>query len=402
MRIYNSRRRQRPDRFILRKSRGFFIFALIVALAIALIWARSYSSYQTLHNRAAWAASLRESSGDEGINYLIYGLYQDNEETIIDEIFFLNFSIDSAEPHIIFIPGNALLYRTDTQKDINKPDIESPEEESLTSYYTPGNFYHDGGAEMLVTQFASFLGVPLHHYLGVNYDGLPSLVDGRGGMDYQGINLPGEDYLEYFLMGESGKQPLARALFRADALQGLVDLMAEKKGLWATPSMLRKVAPYLDTDLTWKELQEFYQIAAPLFYPETFIAQLPGVPREINGDPYFEPDRDLTALLIANLGGELILPTEMITVEVLNGSGVRGVAAKMTELLRSHGFNVDDDNIGNAENYDYQRTQVVSRLEDVSAAKQVAETVPGSDFIKEPIPGYHVMVTVIVGKDATF
>ena len=404
MKTFKPRRRQKADRFILRKSRGVLIITLIIILAAGLIWARSYSSYQTLHNRASWAASLRESPGGEGVNYLLYGVYLDGEESIIDEIFFLNYDPDSAETNIIFIPGNALLHRIDAQADADEPDDgdEPPAEVSLVSFYTPANFYHDGGAEMLVTQVASFLGVPLHHYIEIDYDGLPPLINNSGGMDYHGIKLQGEDYLKYFIEGESGKAPLARSLFRMNILQEFVDFLQEKKGFWATPSLLRKAAPYLDTDLTWKELLEFDQIAEPLLSPETFIAQLPGTQREINGDQYFEPDRDLTALLLANLGEGLLLPPEMITVEVLNGSGARGVAAKMADLLRSSGFSIDDENVGNADNYDYQRSQVISRLEDVSAAKQVAEAVPGSDFIKDPLPGYHVMVTVIVGKDATF
>ena len=103
-----------------------------------------------------------------------------------------------------------------------------------------------------------------------------------------------------------------------------------------------------------------------------------------------------------NLGEDFILPRDLITVEVLNGCGIRGIAGEMADMLRSKGFRIDNENVGNADNFDYRRTQVVSRLDDTAAAKQVAEAVGGVELIKEPVANYPVMVTVIIGKDFSF
>ena len=127
--------------------------------------------------------------------------------------------------------------------------------------------------------------------------------------------------------------------------------------------------------------------------------QLPGTLRDINGEPFFEPDQTQTAFLMGNLGEEFILPRDLITVEVLNGCGTQGVAGKIADKLRSEGFRIDNENIRNADHFDYSHTQVISRLEDVTAAKQVAKAVSCVELIKDPVADYPVMVTVIVGKD---
>lgn len=255
---------------------------------------------------------------------------------------------------------------------------------------------------MLVNQLSSFLGVPIHHFLEIEYKGIPILIDDRGGISYKGYVLNGEDYLDYFLHGEGEEEPLKRALRRTKSLQGLVEFAAEKGGIWSTPRLLRKISPYLDTDLSWKELQNFYPLLEPLFDPGTFVVQLPGVLREINGEPFFEPDYGQVAVIMENLGEDFILPRDSITVEVLNGCGTKGIAARLADMLRDKGFRIEMENVGNADRFDYQHTQVISRIDDMSAAKQVAEMVRGAELIKEPLVDYPVMVTVIIGQDFSF
>lgn len=400
MKFYKAKRRQKPRKKILQKKRLLFLIALVFFLVVVILGMRSLGSFQALQNKSAWAKALRENPKAAGINYLLYGLIEAEGEIFIDEMFLLNFVSSSEPPHIFFIPGNSLFNRIDEQNDTaDSPAGELSTESNLSSYYTPGTFYQSGGAEMLVNQLSSFLGVPVHHFLEIRYDGIPVLIDDRGGISYKGYVLKGDEYLDYFLRSESGEDALNRALRRARSLHSLVEFSSEKRGLWVTPRLLKKISPYMDTDLSWKELQAFYERLKPLFDPNVFVVQLPGVTREINGEHFFEPAQNQVAILMENLGEDFILPRDLITIEVLNGCGIQGIAGKMAEKLRSEGFKIEDENIGNADHFDYSHTRVISRLEDVSAAKQVAEVVSVVDLIKEPVPDYPVMVTVIVGND---
>ncbi|MBD3347382.1 MAG: hypothetical protein GF401_20190 [Chitinivibrionales bacterium] len=60
-------------------------------------------------------------------------------------------------------------------------------------------------------------------------------------------------------------------------------------------------------------------------------------------------------------------------IEILNGCGVNGAAWETAELLRNHGFDVKNDGIGNAPTFNYPATLVVSRIEDMSIARQIGK-----------------------------
>ncbi len=91
-----------------------------------------------------------------------------------------------------------------------------------------------------------------------------------------------------------------------------------------------------------------------------------------------------------------------IEVEVLNGCGERGIAAKMSDFLRTH--QIDVVRSENADSFDYSRTQIISRNENVEALQKVASSL-GFDIRDksririEPASDSDVDVTVIVGKD---
>jgi hypothetical protein len=84
-------------------------------------------------------------------------------------------------------------------------------------------------------------------------------------------------------------------------------------------------------------------------------------------------------------------------IQVLNGCGTDGVAHLLAEYLRRNNFDVK--NIGNAENWNYPETLVISRINDTTIASQVATVLNSSNtvLIKNEEESYDV--TVIVGPD---
>lgn len=88
-----------------------------------------------------------------------------------------------------------------------------------------------------------------------------------------------------------------------------------------------------------------------------------------------------------------------IWVEVLNGNGVPGVAAKYTEFLRGKGFDVQ--NTDNAPNFSYQNTLIINRSDNRKKAIAVAHALKldTSRVETDPEPSLQLDVTVILGKD---
>ncbi len=95
-------------------------------------------------------------------------------------------------------------------------------------------------------------------------------------------------------------------------------------------------------------------------------------------------------------------PIQNIKVEVLNGCGIKGIAAKTADFLRLH--QVDVVRSDNADRYDYPNTIIIGRNENYESLKVVTQsfgiTMENDTNIKhEPDESLGVDVTVILGKD---
>ncbi|MDX1622524.1 MAG: LytR C-terminal domain-containing protein [Gemmatimonadota bacterium] len=86
-----------------------------------------------------------------------------------------------------------------------------------------------------------------------------------------------------------------------------------------------------------------------------------------------------------------------IRVQVLNGSGEPGAAARMTDYLRDRGYDVVE--FGNADSFGRSRTVVIDRVGNVRPARDVASSLRGVPIRSEPDSTLILDVTVVVGSD---
>ncbi len=95
-------------------------------------------------------------------------------------------------------------------------------------------------------------------------------------------------------------------------------------------------------------------------------------------------------------------PIQNIKVEVLNGCGIKGLAARTTDFFRSK--QIDVIRSDNADSYDYSKTIIISRNENIESLKAVANSfqisTKDTNHIKiDPDESLDVDVTIILGKD---
>jgi len=96
-------------------------------------------------------------------------------------------------------------------------------------------------------------------------------------------------------------------------------------------------------------------------------------------------------------------PIKNIKVEILNGCGIKGVAAKTSEYLRSE-HRIDVIRSDNADKYTYSKTIIIGRNEDLdkilSVSKAFDISINNTDHIRHvPDETLGVDVTIILGKD---
>lgn len=94
-------------------------------------------------------------------------------------------------------------------------------------------------------------------------------------------------------------------------------------------------------------------------------------------------------------------PVKIITVQVLNGCGVQGLANEITQYLRNKNFDVVD--VGNYERgWDLDQTLVLDRVSlESKYAKKVAKALGVNEKLVTPTleKSLQLMVTVIIGRD---
>ncbi|TVR62408.1 MAG: LytR family transcriptional regulator [Gemmatimonadales bacterium] len=86
-----------------------------------------------------------------------------------------------------------------------------------------------------------------------------------------------------------------------------------------------------------------------------------------------------------------------IRVEVLNGAGIQGLAARARDLLREEGFDVVSH--GNADTFDHEETRILARTNDEDGARAVADRLGFDGIELAPDSTRYADVTVILGRD---
>lgn len=90
-------------------------------------------------------------------------------------------------------------------------------------------------------------------------------------------------------------------------------------------------------------------------------------------------------------------PGERVRVEVLNASGVPGLARRGTEMLRDGGFDVV--HFGNAPGFAPDTSLVLDRVGRMELARSVADLVQIPRVYARPDSNVYVDVTVVLGRD---
>lgn len=114
-----------------------------------------------------------------------------------------------------------------------------------------------------------------------------------------------------------------------------------------------------------------------------------------------EPARPEDAHGVTEPAGETAVPKPAgrVRVEVLNASGVPGLAAKGRTVLRDRGFDVVY--VGNARGFAPDTSLVLDRVGRMEVARSVADQLEIPRVYARPDSNVFVDVTVVLGKDWT-
>ena len=177
---------------------------------------------------------------------------------------------------------------------------------------------------------------------------------------------------------------------------------------------LTKINDYIDTDLNLEELSELISTVSSLSAENNKIYSLDGRVEPIDeaGTVVFVPDISRIADIFSEqeVTQETVIEEmigEKVSVTVLNGVGVQGIATKTSDFLKGLKFSdgssrFEVPTVGDADNYDYAETQILVNTQDeviLNSAEQLRATLLAGNVVVQEGTEQATDIILIIGRD---
>ncbi len=293
------------------------------------------------------------------------------------------------------------------------------------------NFYGgaEGGPALMIQTVEDFLDIKINHYMEIDFAGFQAAVDALGGVwidvdveidDWKAAShspghaashidpgyqlLDGEYALTYVRSRDFPDADFTRMRHQQTFFKALAEQSSSIENLPKLPAIARSIAGYTSTSMSVGEMLEVIQAMKGIGGADVQTATIIGEWKS----PYVWTDEVEKARLIAAFTdgrafddtstASVVLEPADITVTVRNGAGLSGVAAECSGILRSRGYVVSD--VGNANQFVYDKTLVVYSGNDKAAAERVAVDLPRAEIVdSRGMYSFSTRILVVVGKD---
>ncbi|NLM52037.1 MAG: LCP family protein [Firmicutes bacterium] len=359
--------RVRTKRRKLKVGRLFFLLAIFAFVVLLLFVSRFLGALNQIQETSAWAEALPPAE-DELVHLLLYTVEGEGDEKELTGLAVAALRRDRKTVRFLQIPSNAAI------------------SSQLNNLQTAAEVFTDGGVEKLIHALSSQLQTKINVFLEINETSLLELAEKL---------QPLAEAIPAMAVPEQDNDFAAKEQILAGVLHYLF-----QGNLYENIMNFRRVTSIFSTNLSWREALSLLKILETCMASSQTM-QLPLLPGEgeiQDGKIYrYIDEESIPAFTIWLDSIEATIPKRQITVEVLNGCGVPGAAGEVAEMLQGEGFAVK--RTGNADHFNYERSQVISRTSNIDVAKEVAILVANAQLLKDEISESDVLVTVIVGKN---
>lgn len=296
-----------------------------------------------------------------------------------------------------------------------------------------------GGPALTIKTVSQLTGLPISHYINIDFAGFREIVDAMGGVWIdvpQDINdrqasafgsafshikkgyqkLDGRLALTFvrsrhaFAAGDFARMSNQQLFIKALAKQALA-----LSNVFKAPSIVNAVANHMSTDLTPEQLVNLALQFKGMPSNGIQSATAPGTPKYINGISYVVLDDAGLAAMVSRMKqgqpleaagtGGSTTPTPTVTVKpsqvpltIRNGAGVSGLAKQCADFFTAKGFHISDS--GNMNQFVYGQTLIVYQSGKVDSANLVRDTLGFGNVIPSAgMYSFKTPVMVVIGKD---
>ena len=275
--------------------------------------------------------------------------------------------------------------------------------------------YAFGGAKLISKTVSSFLDVPIHFYAVVDFNGFVNIINELGGVEIDvekemhyvdkaggvEINLyPGKQILD-------GEKSLQYIRFRQDKLGDLGRIKRQQKlalavikkllnfgSITKIPQISEGMKGYIETNIEAQDAITLANLFRGVNQEKFKVETVQSKPVYIEGVSYLEPNVEEVQQRVKSL---IYGRNSGMKVEVLNGNAMSGIAHKIAKDLELQGFEIV--NVGNADNFDYEKTKIIVYSKEVNLDNQFKELFKGFEIVKEYQDQINLDLVIILGKD---
>ncbi|ADH60635.1 cell envelope-related transcriptional attenuator [Thermoanaerobacter mathranii subsp. mathranii str. A3] len=285
--------------------------------------------------------------------------------------------------------------------------------------------YPIGGPQLAMDTVSQLIGEPVDYYVKIGYEGFKQLVDDLGGVE---MNVPVDmNYDDYagnlhihlkkgvqLLDGEKAlqlvrfrhgyaEQDLERVKVQREFLLAMFEKAKNPNTLLKIHRILKTINQYVETNIPPVTMLKYADYILKLDKENIKTATLPGTPQYVNGIAYYITDPQEIQEFIANLDSNVddktneVAVNKNIKIEVLNGGGIPGAAAKTADLLKQQGYDVVK--IGNVIGTTYNTTQIINRTDNKEVVENLKKILKNAIVVEDTNANSNVDVTIILGTN---
>jgi anionic cell wall polymer biosynthesis LytR-Cps2A-Psr (LCP) family protein len=285
--------------------------------------------------------------------------------------------------------------------------------------------YKAGNPKNFLTEVKSYLDIALNGFLLFDEKGLAKTVDLLDGLPLfiptmivqdgppvvrlpgGAVNLDGEKVLQYLRYREESESE-ADALVRRQKLAiALLKKLSEKSRYFGDKAASSALVGGIYSNFSPDARKLLLREVAKLDADTILLQKITGMYRNVEGQSLFFPfydgelARDMLKQTLNAMSASTISSnsTKIYTVEILNGTAEKGLAARTSEIFGSFGYDVVA--VGNAQTLDYDKTVLIDRFGDKEALGSIAGVIKCSNFADAASYKGSIKAdyTIILGKD---
>ncbi len=423
MKMY-SEGRERPTKYRRRRIRWRWMLkwgvpAFVLLLALLLVWGFVWlKGKESKMKIPAVARALDSKKGGQPDTTLIIGVDKGSvpgeEESRADILMLVSVNPDGEKAAVISIPRDTRT-RISGYKGYNKINAS----------------HAFGGAELTIDTVREFTGLPINHFVEIDFQGFKDIVNALGGVKMHIDKAIHDKYAGDVPAGDvtlTGNQALTLVRARHDVhsvpggdldriknqrdfLQAMLSTVSRQRNPFKVVRVVNAVSNDVKTDLSFMRM---LGLGRKLRGGNLQMSTVPGVSRVMGGAWYYIVNTtEFQQMIDSFKSKQEVLPEKEtladtsnagrsgVKVVVLNGSGVKGLATTVARQLTRLGYPpVDVDNSSSR----YDKTTLYYAGSDSSKAGAVAADLAG---VNEPVlessenitSSYSAQVVVVLGSD---